>query len=55
MTLCKSLSQIGRYFIEEPTHPDDIDAHRTLAEANSPASIALGEHTPNRVLFKNFM
>jgi len=55
MTLCKSLSQIGRYFIEEPTHPDDIGAHRTLAEAISAASIELGEHIRNRVLCKNFM
>jgi L-fuconate dehydratase len=55
MTLCKSLSQIAPYFIEEPTHPDDIGAHRTLAEAIAPVPIALGEHVPNRVLFKNYM
>jgi L-fuconate dehydratase len=43
------------YFIEEPTHPDDIGAHRTLAEAIAPIPIALGEHVPNRILFKNYM
>jgi L-fuconate dehydratase len=43
------------YFVEEPTHPDDIQAHRTLAEAIKPIPIALGEHVPNRIVFKNFM
>ena len=46
---------MGPYFIEEPTHPDDIHAHRLLAEALRPIPIALGEHVPNRILFKNFM
>lgn len=43
------------YWVEEPTHPDDIFAHKTLAEAISPTPVALGEHVPNRVVFKNFM
>src|SRR5437879_10516518 len=43
------------YFVEEPTHPDDIDAHKRLAEAIAPTRIALGEHVPNRVVFKNMM
>jgi L-fuconate dehydratase len=43
------------FFVEEPTHPDDIRAHRTLAEAIKPIPIALGEHVPNRIMFKNFM
>jgi L-fuconate dehydratase len=43
------------YFIEEPTHPDDIRAHRIIADAIAPIPIALGEHVPNRVVFKNFM
>ena len=43
------------YWIEEPTHPDDVLAHKTLADAISPLKIALGEHVSHRVLFKNFM
>ena len=43
------------FWIEEPTHPDDVLAHQTLARAISPIKIALGEHVSHRVLFKNFM
>jgi L-fuconate dehydratase len=53
--MCRQLCAMSPYFIEEPTHPDDIQAHRTLAEAIAPVPIALGEHVPNRIMFKNFM
>jgi L-fuconate dehydratase len=43
------------YWIEEPTHPDDVLAHRTLTEQLAPTKIAAGEHVPNRVLFKNYL
>jgi L-fuconate dehydratase len=43
------------YWIEEPTHPDDVLAHRTIAEQVAPVKIAAGEHVPNRVLFKNYL
>jgi L-fuconate dehydratase len=43
------------YWIEEPTHPDDVEAHRVLSAEIAPIPIALGEHVPNRVMFKNFM
>jgi L-fuconate dehydratase len=52
---CLAMRDISPYFIEEPTHPDDIQAHRTLAEVIAPMPIALGEHLPNRIMFKNFM
>src|SRR6201998_1363806 len=52
---CQKLRDMSPYFVEEPTHPDDIRAHRTLAEAIKPIPIALGEHVPNRIMFKNFM
>lgn len=55
ITMCRRLREIGPFWIEEPTHPDDIRAHRALAEAITPMRIALGEHVPNRVMFKNFM
>ena len=53
--MCNELRNMNPYFIEEPTHPDDIAAHKKLAEAIAPVPIALGEHVPNRVVFKNFM
>lgn len=53
--ICRALLPIDPYWIEEPTHPDDILAHKTLADAISPAKLALGEHVPNRIIFKNYM
>ena len=55
LEMCQKLRGASPYFIEEPTHPDDIRAHGTLAEAIKPIPIALGEHVPNRIMFKNFM
>ncbi|MFQ3684175.1 enolase C-terminal domain-like protein [Roseiflexus sp.] len=52
---CLDLIAIQPYWIEEPTHPDDVLAHQTLARAISPVKVAVGEHIPNRVLFKNYM
>ncbi|MFM7320364.1 MAG: enolase C-terminal domain-like protein, partial [Armatimonadota bacterium] len=48
------LSVVDPVWIEEPTHPDDIAAHRRIAEAISPIKVAAGEHLPNRVVFKNY-
>jgi len=55
LVMCAKLKDMSPYFVEEPTHPDDIRAHRALAEAIRPIPIALGEHVPNRIMFKNFM
>jgi L-fuconate dehydratase len=55
LEMCAKLEEMSPYFVEEPTHPDDIRAHRILAEAIKPILIALGEHVPNRIMFKNFM
>src|SRR5580704_5340845 len=55
LEMCQKLQGMSPYFVEEPTHPDDIQAHRTLAAAIKPIPIALGEHVPNRIMFKNFM
>lgn len=55
LDMCERLRDMSPYFVEEPTHPDDIRAHRTLAKAIQPIPIALGEHVPNRIMFKNFM
>ena len=52
---CRRLASVNPLWIEEPTHPDDIQAHRKLADSISPLSLALGEHVPNRVVFKNYL
>lgn len=53
--MCKVLKDINPYWIEEPTHPDDIFAHKYLAETIAPVKLALGEHVPNAVVFKNYL
>jgi L-fuconate dehydratase len=55
LRVCHELAAIRPFWIEEPTHPDDVLAHQTLARALAPTPIAAGEHIPHRVLFKNFM
>ncbi|PQA56936.1 enolase C-terminal domain-like protein [Siphonobacter curvatus] len=53
--VCKKLAAMNPFWIEEPTHPDDIQAHQTLAQEIAPVKLALGEHVPNKVLFKNYL
>jgi L-fuconate dehydratase len=53
--MCKALQAVDPFWVEEPTHPDDLEAHRILAQEAAPIRIALGEHVPNRVVFKNFI
>lgn len=55
LDICQQLRAIDLFWIEEPTHPDDIFGHKTLAAAIAPTKLALGEHVPNRVVFKNYL
>jgi L-fuconate dehydratase len=55
LDICGRLQQMRPYWIEEPTHPDDVIAHQQLAKAIAPTKIALGEHVPNRIIFKNYL
>ena len=55
LDICRRLRVINPFWIEEPTHPDDVLGHRTLADAIAPTKLALGEHVPNRVVFKNYL
>jgi L-fuconate dehydratase len=55
LRICAELAKFRPHWIEEPTHPDDIQAHVKLSRAVNPIKIAAGEHISNRVLFKNFM
>ena len=53
--ICGELAPMDPYWIEEPTHPDDVFAHRELARAIAPIKLAAGEAVPNRVIFKNLL
>ena len=55
LKICTRLQSINPYWIEEPTHPDDVLAHKVLAEAITPTKLAIGEHVPNRIIFKNYL
>lgn len=55
LRVCLRLAEMNPYWVEEPTHPDDVLAHQTLARAIAPIKIAAGEHLPNRILFKNYI
>jgi L-fuconate dehydratase len=55
LSICPELAKMHPFWIEEPTHPDDILGHQTLANAIAPIRIAAGEHVPNRVVFKNYL
>jgi L-fuconate dehydratase len=53
--VCQAVRGLNPCWIEEPTHPDDIEGHVKLAHKIAPMRLALGEHVPNRVVFRNFM
>jgi L-fuconate dehydratase len=48
----RGLAEFDPYWIEEPTSPDDILGHATIARAVAPIRVATGEHVHNRVMFK---
>jgi L-fuconate dehydratase len=48
----KKLAEFEPYWIEEPTSPDDVLGHATIARAIAPIKVATGEHCQNRVIFK---
>lgn len=43
------------WFIEEPTNPDDIEAHRKIRQGVAPIKVATGEMCQNRVIFKQLI
>jgi L-fuconate dehydratase len=52
---CARLAAMDPFWIEEPTHPDDIVGHQRLAREIAPVALAIGEHVSNRIAFKNYM
>ena len=51
----QQLKAFDPWWIEEPTHPDDVLGHAAIARAVSPIGVATGEHCANRVLFKQYL
>ncbi|MDR6597782.1 enolase C-terminal domain-like protein [Saccharothrix longispora] len=51
----RELAPFDPYWVEEPTSPDDVLAHRAIADALRPIKVATGEHVPNRVVFKQLL
>jgi L-fuconate dehydratase len=49
------LAEAGPYWIEEPTHPDDILGHARIQQAVAPIRVATGEVAANRVIFKQLL
>ena len=51
----KELAFAQPWFIEEPTSPDDVEAHRAIRAAIKPIQVATGEMCQNRIMFKQFI
>jgi L-fuconate dehydratase len=49
------LARFDLNWVEEPTSPDDVLGHMTIAKAVSPVPLATGEHVANRVIFKQLL
>ena len=49
------LNEFNPWWIEEPTNPDDVLGHATIAKRVAPVGVATGEHCQNRILFKQLM
>ena len=50
-----ALAEFRPHWIEEPTSPDDVLGHATIARAIAPIGVATGEHCQNRVMFKQLL
>ncbi|MGH3646364.1 MAG: L-fuconate dehydratase [Micromonosporaceae bacterium] len=51
----RELAPYAPWWVEEPTSPDDIIGHATIARAIAPVRVATGEHVQNRVVFKQLL
>jgi L-fuconate dehydratase len=52
ITWLRQLQPFDIAWVEEPTSPDDVLAHATIRGKVAPMPISTGEHTHNRVMFK---
>ncbi|WP_242107174.1 L-fuconate dehydratase [Luteimonas aquatica] len=51
----RQLAPFDIAWIEEPTSPDDVLAHAAIRRAIAPVPVSTGEHTQNRVVFKQLL
>ena len=51
----RRLAPFHPYWIEEPTHADDVLGHARVARAVAPVRVATGEVAANRVIFKQLL
>ena len=51
----RALSHFDLAWVEEPTHPDDVLGHAAIRAAVAPVPVSTGEHTHNRVMFKQLL
>ncbi len=55
ITNMRRLAGVNPWWIEEPTSPDDVLGHATIARAIAPIRVATGEHVQNRIIFKQLL
>lgn len=51
----RALQAFSPWFIEEPTHPDDVLGHRKIRQSLHGVKVATGEQCQNRILFKQLI
>lgn len=51
----KQFNEFDIAFVEEPTSPDDVLGHATIAKAVAPIPIATGEQMQSRILYKQYL
>jgi L-alanine-DL-glutamate epimerase-like enolase superfamily enzyme len=51
----RELAPYQLWWVEEPSSPDDVLGHATIARAIAPIPVATGEHVQNRVVFKQLL
>lgn len=51
----RALTPYNLYWVEEPTSPDDVRGYAAIAAAVAPVKLAAGEHTQNRIVFKQLL
>jgi L-fuconate dehydratase len=51
----RKLAHVDLWWVEEPTHPDDVLGHRAIRSQIAPIRVATGEHVANQVLFKQYL
>lgn len=55
ISVMKELARFDPLWIEEPTSPDDVLAHKKIQDAIAPIGVATGEACQNRVIFKQLL